>query len=94
MSPKILRSDTLIWLCALQDNLQRGGAGSGREGVFSMIKDLKKRATNLVTIICFNNEFSDYLFQLWILFYLVVQAYHETLHTINHSESEVKFFKY
>ena len=55
-----------------------------------MIKDLKKIATNLLTVICFNNEFSDYLFELQTLFYLVVHTYHETLHTLNHSESEIK----
>ena len=45
----------------------------------------------LLTVICFNNEFGDYLFQLQVLFYLVVQAYHEILDTLNHSESEIKF---
>ena len=45
----------------------------------------------LLTVEYFNNEFSDKIFQLKILFYLMVQAYHETFHTLNHSDSEMKF---
>ena len=53
---------------------------------------LKKIATHvLLTVIFFNNEFSDFQFQLQILFYLMVQPCHETFHTLNHSESEIKF---
>ena len=55
-----------------------------------MKKDLKKIDTNF-TANYSNNEFSNYPFQLQILFYLVVQKYHETFHTLNDSESEVKF---
>ena len=45
----------------------------------------------LLTIKFFDNEFSDFLFQLQILFYLMVHTYRETFHTLNHSESEIKF---
>ena len=45
----------------------------------------------LLTVRFFNNEFSDFLFQLQILFFLMVQTYHETFYTFNHSESEIKF---
>ena len=45
----------------------------------------------LLTVKLFNNEFYDFLFQLFILFYLMVQTYNETFHTLNHSESEIKF---
>ena len=53
---------------------------------------LKKIDTHmLLTIKFFDNEFSDFLFQLQILFYLMVHTYRETFHTLNHSESEIKF---
>ena len=38
-----------------------------------------------------NNQFSGFQFQLQDLFYLLVQASHETLHTLSHSQSEIKF---
>ena len=91
LPPQKLRSNTLIWLCVLQDNLQRRGARGWREGVLSIIKYLKKLLQMLLTVICLNNEFSDYLLQLRILFYLVVQAYHKTLHSLNHSKPKIKF---
>ena len=45
----------------------------------------------LLTFKCFNNEFSDFQFQLYILVYLMVQTYHETRHNSNHFEFEIKF---
>ena len=44
----------------------------------------------LLTVKYFHYELSDSLFQLYILFYLMVQEYNETMHTLNHSESEIK----
>ena len=35
------------------------------------------------------NEVPDFSFQIYILFYLLVQTYRETRHTLNHSESEI-----
>ena len=49
----------------------------------------EKSATHVTH--CFNNEFSDFLFHLDILFYFIGQTYHETFHILNHSESKIKF---
>ena len=66
-----MRTDTLLCLCAPQDKLQDGE----REGFLLMIKPfiqlwlenylfamLEKNATHVTY--CFNNEFSNFLFQL------------------------------
>ena len=84
----------------LQDYLE----DEGWEGVLSMTKTIfssadgewpiysvwKKLLQMLLTVKYFHYELSDSLFQLYILFYLMVQEYHETMHTLNHSESEIK----
>ena len=87
-----LRASILICLCALQDNLQNVAI----EGVLPTIKSIsssaagqlpinsvwKKLLHTLLTIKCFNNEFSNFLSQVWILLYLTVQTYHSKLHAL------------
>ena len=50
---------------------------------------LKKLLHTLFTVKCFNNQFFGFMFQRPNL--LLLQTYHETLHTLNHSEAEIKF---
>ena len=49
----------------------------------------KKTRYSLLSVLIIS--FLAFYFQLQILFYLLVQTYHEILHTSNHSESEIKF---
>ena len=69
-----------------------GWADGQTDGNTEMI--LRWVLQTLLIVKCFNNEFSDFLFELQISFYLTVPNYYETLHNLNHPESEIKFFKY
>ena len=51
----------------------------------------KKSLDTLLTLSVLIISFMAFYFQLQILPYLLVQTYHEILHTSNHSESEIKF---
>ena len=101
LSRQKLRTNNFICLHPLQDNLQDKGRGlppmiktiassaAEERPIYSVWK--KKMLQTLLTVKCFNNVFFKFLFQLYILFYLMVQTYHGALHTLNHSESEIEF---
>ena len=57
-----------------------------------LIYCLKKNRLTLYSLLsALIISFMAFYFQLQILSYLLVETYHEILHTSNHSESEIKF---
>ena len=64
-------------------------ASSSADGEWLIYSVWKKLLHTLFTFKCFNNQFFGFMFQPPNL--LLLQTYHETLHTLNHSEAEIKF---
>ena len=86
----------LIYLCALQHNLQT----TGRETVLAMIKTISSSAAGQWPITLFEKRFLNTCYSLFKVFWfsilaldfvlLDVQTYYETLYNINNSEPEIK----
>ena len=64
-------------------------ASSSADGEWLIYSVWKKLLHTLFTFKCFNNQFFGFMFQPPNL--LLLQTYHETLHTLNHSKAEIKF---
>ena len=65
---KKMRTSTVIWLFALQDNLQMQVLGQVRleNDLFTLFG--KKMLHTLFTVKCFNNQFSGFIFERPVLF--------------------------
>ena len=88
-----------LFSCMTTCRMKEGGGTSHNKSHFfkyslrmTYLLCLKENATHMLFFVkCFNNEFSDILFQPQILLYLMVQTYNVTFHILNHTESEIKF---